>query len=90
MYAYLKIINSTSYPVISVEEDGQNLAGQILAGECSPLYPVGAGSLALLVRQHTDRPFLSIWMAIAPETQKTLVIEDETAYFARTNPLPNP
>lgn len=82
MYLFLKIINRTSYPVISVEEDGRILAGQILTGETSSVYTISAGSLSLLVRQHTDRPFLSIWMAMPPDTQKTLIIENETAYFA--------
>lgn len=82
MYSFLKIINNTSYPAITVEEDDRLLAGQILSGETSPVFTLSAGSLSLLVRQHTNRPFLSIWMAMPPDTQKTLVIEDETAFFA--------
>lgn len=83
MYSFLKIINRTDYPAISVAEDDRVLAGQILAGETSPVYTLSAGSLSLLVRQNTDRPFLSIWMALPPDALKTLVIENETAYFSR-------
>ena len=82
MYSFLKIVNRTSYPAISVEDDDRLLAGQILSGEASPTFTLSAGSLSLLIRQHTGRPFLSIWMAMPPDTQKILVIEDETAFFA--------
>lgn len=81
MYSFLKILNHTSYPAISVEEDDRLVAGQVLNGDTSPTLTLSAGSLSLLIRQHTGRPFLSIWLAMPPDTQKILVIEDETAFF---------
>lgn len=81
MYSFLKIKNQTDYPAISVEVDDVLLAPQILAGDTSPAYTVPAGSIVMRVRQHTDRPFLSLWLAPKPETENLLIIHNDTAFF---------
>lgn len=82
MYSFLRIANQSDYPAISVLADDRVLVGQILQGEISSVLTLSAGSLSLIVRQHTERPFLNLWVSVPPEARQTLIIKNDTAYFA--------
>ena len=82
MYALLNFVNQTAYPVISVEEDGQTVIADLLRGEPSPYHAFSAGSVCLIVKQNTQKPFLNMLVPLAPCSRQTLVIEDAAAHFS--------